>query len=60
MAWSDQAGQNHATLKRFSRMGDNILLLAENPQYDPVMLNEDQVSILGIAVGLIKQKSRGQ
>jgi SOS regulatory protein LexA len=44
-----------ATLKRFSRMGNNILLLAENPMYDPIMLNEDQVSILGVAVGLLKQ-----
>jgi SOS regulatory protein LexA len=44
-----------ATLKRFSRMGSNVLLLAENPKYDPIMLNEDQVSILGVAVGLVKQ-----
>jgi SOS-response transcriptional repressor LexA len=36
-------------------MGSNILLLAENPKYDPIMLNEDQVSILGVAVGLVKQ-----
>jgi SOS regulatory protein LexA len=46
---------NNATLKRFNRMGSNILLLAENPQYDPIMINEDQVSILGVAVGLLKQ-----
>ncbi len=46
---------NSATLKRFSRMGNNILLLAENPKYDPIMLNEDQVVILGVAVGLLKQ-----
>jgi DNA helicase-2/ATP-dependent DNA helicase PcrA len=46
---------NSATLKRFSRMGSNILLLADNPKYDPIMLNEDQVSILGVAVGLVKQ-----
>ena len=46
---------NNATLKRFSRMGSNILLLAENPKYDPIMLNEDQVSILGVAIGLVKR-----
>jgi SOS regulatory protein LexA len=46
---------NNATLKRFSRMGSNVPLLAENPKYDPIMLNEDQVSILGVAVGLVKQ-----
>ena len=47
----------NATLKRFNRMGDNILLIAENPKYDPIMLTEEQVSILGIAVGLVKQKT---
>jgi DNA helicase-2/ATP-dependent DNA helicase PcrA len=51
------AVDDSATLKRFSRMGNNILLIAENPKYDPIMLNEEQVSILGIAVGLVKQKS---
>jgi SOS regulatory protein LexA len=45
-----------ATLKRFSKMGDNALLLSDNPKYDPILLNEDQVSILGVAVGLVKQK----
>ena len=45
-----------ATLKRFSKMGDNALLLSENPKYDPILLNEDQVLILGVAVGLVKQK----
>jgi DNA helicase-2/ATP-dependent DNA helicase PcrA len=44
-----------ATIKRFSRMGSNILLLADNPKYDPIMLNEDQVTILGVAVGLVKR-----
>jgi SOS regulatory protein LexA len=44
-----------ATLKRFSRMGSNVLLLAENPKYDPIMLDEEQVSILGVAVGLLKR-----
>ena len=46
---------NNATLKRFNRMGDHILLLAENPKYDPIMINENQVSILGVVVGLVKQ-----
>jgi SOS regulatory protein LexA len=46
-----------ATLKRFNRMGDNIVLIAENPNYDPIMLTEEQVAVLGIAVGLVKEKS---
>ena len=43
-----------ATLKRFTRMGENVILLSENPSYDPIMLSEGQVSILGIAVGVVK------
>jgi SOS regulatory protein LexA len=42
------------TLKRFSKMGNNAILLAENPKYDPILLNDDQVNILGLAVGVIK------
>jgi SOS-response transcriptional repressor LexA len=29
------------TLKRFSRMGSNVILLAENPKYDPIMIDEE-------------------
>jgi SOS regulatory protein LexA len=43
-----------ATLKKFNRMGGNILLTAENPAYEPFLLTEGQVTVLGIAVGLIK------
>lgn len=43
-----------ATLKRFTRMGENVILLSENPSYDPIMLSEGQVSIPGIAVGVVK------
>ena len=43
-----------ATLKRFTRMGENVILLSENPAYDPILLSEGQVSILGIAVGVVK------
>jgi SOS-response transcriptional repressor LexA len=35
-------------------MGENVILLSENPAYDPIMLSEGQVSILGIAVGVVK------
>ena len=43
-----------ATLKRFRWMGENVLLLAENPKYDPILMQPDQVSVLGVAVGIIK------
>jgi SOS-response transcriptional repressor LexA len=45
-------------LKRFSKMGDNIILLAEIPKYDPILLSDDHVNILGIAVCMMKSGSR--
>jgi len=45
---------DEGTLKRFSKMGNNAILLSENPKYDPILLNNDQVNILGLAVGVIK------
>lgn len=41
-------------LERFSQMGNNAILLAENPKYDPIMLKDAQVRIMGVAVGVIK------
>lgn len=45
---------NEGTLKRFSKMGSNAILLAENPKYDPILLDGEQVRIMGIAMGVIK------
>ncbi len=45
---------DEGTLKRFSKMGSNAILPAENPKYDPIMLNDDQVHIMGVAVGIIR------
>lgn len=45
------------TLKRFSKMGSSAILLAENPKYDPILLEDEQVRIMGIAVGVIKNAS---
>lgn len=46
--------QDEGMLKRFNRMGEKILLLSENPKYEPLMLSENQVNIMGVAIGLIK------
>jgi SOS regulatory protein LexA len=49
------AGLNdNALLKRFSRMGNNVLLLSENPKYDPIMVDQEQAVIMGVAVGVLK------
>ncbi|MCX7884182.1 MAG: type I restriction enzyme HsdR N-terminal domain-containing protein [Caloramator sp.] len=46
-----------ATLKRFTRMGGSVLLIPENPKYEPINIRDEQARILGIAVGIIKKKS---
>ena len=45
-----------ATLKTYKTLGDNILLMPENDSYEPFILKEDQFSILGVAIGIIKNK----
>jgi SOS regulatory protein LexA len=45
----------NTTLKRFVRMGDTILLMAENADYEPINVGEGQMSILGVAVGVVKR-----
>jgi DNA helicase-2/ATP-dependent DNA helicase PcrA len=45
----------NTTLKRFVRMGDTILLMPENPSYEPINVSETQMNILGIAVGVVKK-----
>lgn len=45
-----------ATLKKLMMMGSNVLLIAENDDYEPIMLPADEVRIIGCAVGVIKSK----
>lgn len=44
-----------ATLKRFTKAGSTVILLPCNSEYEPIILQENQVRILGIAIGLMKQ-----
>ncbi|NLM35750.1 MAG: UvrD-helicase domain-containing protein [Clostridiales bacterium] len=44
----------NTTLKRLVRMGSTILLMPENPAYEPIPINEGQIRILGVAVGVVK------
>lgn len=46
----------NATLKTYKTMGGKILLIPENDNYEPIILDQDQLSILGIAIGVIKGK----
>lgn len=45
----------NATLKTYRPMGGKILLVPENNEYEPIMLDEEQITIIGIAVGIIKE-----
>nr|WP_253199374.1 3'-5' exonuclease [Clostridium tagluense] len=44
----------NTTLKRFVTMGDTVLLMPENSNYEPINVTETQMSILGVAVGVVK------
>jgi SOS regulatory protein LexA len=43
------------TLKRLSKMGDYIALISENPKYEAISLKDEQLTILGVVVGVIKK-----
>ena len=47
-----------ATLKRFRRVGDTVMLLAENPNFDPMIYNNSEINkiqIIGKAVGFTRE-----
>ncbi len=46
---------SHATLKKYYREGSRIRLQPANPAMDPLILDEEQVKVQGVAVGLIRR-----
>lgn len=51
-------GEDEATLKRFKRIGDTVLLIPENSSYEPMVFaggDMNGVRILGKAVGFTRQ-----
>lgn len=42
------------TLKKIMRMGDTILLISENPAYEPIQISEGDFGVMGKLVGVIK------
>ncbi len=42
-------------LKRLSKMGDFIALISENPKYEAISIKEDQLSISGVVIGVMKK-----
>lgn len=47
----------NATLKTYKRMGGKILLIPENDAYELMFLDEEQVNVIGVAVGVIKKSN---
>lgn len=43
------------TVKRFSRRGANIVLLPENPTYEPMVLSPDEVTVYGRVVTVLRR-----
>ncbi|ACB84395.1 transcriptional repressor LexA [Natranaerobius thermophilus] len=43
-----------ATLKKYSRMGDTILLMPENKNYEPIIVSEEDLIINGKVIGVLK------
>jgi superfamily I DNA/RNA helicase/SOS-response transcriptional repressor LexA len=44
-----------STLKRYSPMNDKILLIPENSSYEPIMVDEEELYINGVVVGVLKK-----
>ena len=48
-------GDDEATAKRFYRDGSSVRLVAENDNYEPIIVNADQVELVGRVVGVLRQ-----
>ena len=45
---------DEATLKRF--MGDTILPVPENANYEPIQVRSNQINVLGKVIGILKKQ----
>lgn len=48
-------GDDEATAKRIYRDGDTVKLVAANENYEPIVVNADQVEVVGRVVGVLRQ-----
>lgn len=44
-----------ATMKKYMPMGSNILLVSENPDYEPILMRSEDVHINGRVIGVLKK-----
>ena len=47
--------QLDATLKRFYRRANRVVLKAENPKYDPIEASGDEVEVIGKLIGIYRK-----
>ncbi|WP_395350345.1 LexA family protein [Fructilactobacillus sanfranciscensis] len=47
--------ENTATLKRIKKTKTNVILMPDNPSYDPIVLNEDRP---GRILGIVKMEMK--
>jgi repressor LexA len=47
--------ENEATTKRFFNEGRTIRLQPENENYNPIIVNADEVDLIGLVVGVLRQ-----
>ncbi|MFO7887699.1 MAG: transcriptional repressor LexA [Eubacteriales bacterium] len=47
---------SEATIKKFMPMGSSVLLLSENPKYEPIQMNGEDVVINGRVIGVLKNE----
>lgn len=50
-------GDNEVTLKQYCNFGGTIGLMPGNPEFQPIMINEDELFINGILVGVLSRKN---
>lgn len=43
------------TLKRVVQMGETVLLMSENPNYEPIHIEESDFKVMGKLIGIIKR-----
>lgn len=43
-----------ATMKKFMLMGDSVLLISENPDYEPIQMKREDVMINGKVIGVLR------
>jgi repressor LexA len=48
-------GDDEATAKRIYRDGSSVRLVAENENYEPIVVSADQVEVVGLVVGVLRQ-----